>query len=503
MACKRKADEGAGLNQLPMATVSLKDVTLSDGTDLVSTVHLYWTGSDVDGFVKGFHILVNDSLVSGLVTRTDSTFRFSLTSGSERENLSFKIIAIDDKNAQSPPAEIILPIHNSRPVATFTLDRVPKSDTVLGVLVLPFSATDSDGPETLDSIFLRVNGGPWYGLPPTATQVGIVPQNPRATGQQAASIYLNGDAGSLQRRALQGLVVDGANVFELKATDKASATSLIAIIKGGDSLSRSITVRGLHSDLLVINAHTFIRPNPVNPPTPEQVYYPVLSQVYPGYDLLDIIANGGRNQPLLFAPTLTLLMNQYTKVFMFTDAVKANNLVAPTEYLFETAAPVLQNYVAKTGNHLLFTSNFPGTTARLTPTSSPNLFQFLPIDSLIFASNRTFMARGSLVKARQPDYPDLFTTDSAQNGISETGIITFYPGSTCDTLYTGPITLRGAAPQFPFSKAIAGRYPKGAIQPNLIFFTYELHKLAGNRRNTDPSPEYLELFRDILTRDFN
>lgn len=508
-ACTHKADENAGLNQKPLATVSVKDVTLADSSNLVSTVHVYWTGSDVDGFIKGFKIALDSGAYQPVSLKTDSLFRFTLSAGNTQQNIVFKVVAIDNLGVESAPARLILPVRNTPPVALFNASFMPRLDTALGVLSIPFIASDPDGDETLDSVFLRVNGGPWYAMAPKTASVTLIAQNPRQNGAQPARVYsapkLNADI-TLQQRPLQGFVVGGANLFELKARDLAEAESPIAQILLADGTPRSFYVRAITSDLLVLDAHSGTAA-----PTPESIYYPTLSRVYPqGWDRIDLLYGTGKNQQLLFTATMQTLFNEYSKIFWYSDAARVFpggslriNRIDTASMLVETISPLLANYIARPGKHVLFSAEFPDGTNRLSNTSP--IYGFLPIDSIAYASSKWRLGRGLVVGAQQAGYPNLRTLTRNQLGNVKDGVDVFFPGPQTDSLYTAPVNYTGtpSPPTWPTSRAVGGRYPKGSSSPSLVFFTTDLHTLAGDTTAAQTKPEFTQFFQNVLTRDFN
>jgi hypothetical protein len=177
--------------------------------------------------------------------------------------------------------------------------------------------------------------------------------------------------------------------------------------------------------------------------------------------------------------------------------------VDTTLLLSETFAPVFANYIRTAGNHLLFSSSFPVAAMRL-PSTSP-IFGLLPIDSITYASNAVRLGRGVEVVSRDPNYGNLHTLTRYQNGVVLFGVNTFFPNAQTDSLYNAPITYSSATPTFPTSRAVGGRFPKGAAKPSLIFFTMDLHILGGdisNPPNAAP-PELTDFLTKVLTRDFN
>jgi|GEM_PF-329187 len=504
-SCKPGVEGTANLNQAPVAALNVKEITLSDSTHLVSKVHLYWTASDADGFIKGFRLSVDNAAYSGVLSKTDSLFSFNLKNGTLTQNISVRVVAIDNLGSESAPAELVLPIRNSLPVVTFNNAFLPRLDTALAVLSLPFIASDPDGNNTLDSVFLRVNGGPWYGLASNTSSVFVVLSKPRELGTQPAFIYASArlNATPLLRSALlPGIQVGGPNTFEIMARDLAGAQSPIAqVLVAGTP--KPFYFKVITSDFLVLDAH----PGTALP-TPESTYNPVLAAAYPqGYDKIDLTVAGGKNQQKQALATFPLLLNQYKKVFWYSDKSRlisfngANislNRIDSTLLLIESMAPIFAGYITQPDRHLLVSVDFPEGTNRL-PLTSP-VYGFLPVDSILYNSSRARLGRGVLINSNQTRYPTLRSLTRNQNGITLDGVESFYPNAQCDTIYTAPLTFTSPEPSG--SRAVGGRFPKGAAKPSLIFFSLELDKLAGDTTRAQSKPEFTEFMRNVLTRDF-
>lgn len=489
-ACSRKDDPNAGLNQKPLAKVNVKDVTLADPTNLISTVRLFWTGSDADGFVRGFRLSVNGGPYTSLINRTDSLFRFTLTAGDTIQTIVFRVVAVDNLNSESEPAEIRLPVRNSPPRVSF--NALPKTDTLLGVITLPFLATDPDGDETLDSAFIRLNGGAWYALPKTAAAVYLLAADPRTAGVQNARVFYSNTLSSqriLLPAQLPGLEVGGANTFEMRVTDLSRTSSPVAQVLDGGRV-RAFFLRRITSDLLLLDAH-----NTRGEFAPEGKYFPTLNRVYPaGFDYIDLTANGGQNQPPVFVNTMGLLTEQYPKVFWYSDEARLTNTVDNTQLLIETASPFLAAHLSA-GRKLLVSAKFPDAGARVLFPSTP-LSGWLPIDSLQSQAGR-INNRSLIVSLDTARYPNLRSLSAGQGGVIQQGVDTFFPSAQADSLYAGPLVWTGGTQNPRPSRAIGGKAPRGSAKPSLIFFTVDLDRQSGDEAAFD------RFFNNVLNRDFN
>ena len=259
MAC----EEGQLLDNLPPDTrIFLKEINLSGDERLNSVVRLHWSGEDQDGYVKGYELSFDQTSWS-FVTTQDSTFRFDILPGSDTTDIDFYVRAIDDKDLADPsPAYLRIPIKNAPPVARLdTLKSVP--DTVNSIFSLLWTVSDLDGPETLDSTYIRINDGPWYRLEPRITFATFVPEAPMIAGGQAARVYAEA-SGQLLPFAISGLRVGADNRIYLRVRDIAGTFSAT------DS-SDLFFVRRQGGDLLVVDAHTST--------DADEVYFPILSSV--------------------------------------------------------------------------------------------------------------------------------------------------------------------------------------------------------------------------------
>lgn len=479
---KEKEDQVANL--APETTVSVKDVTLADEATLTTTVHLYWSGSDQDGYVRSYQISLDGQNWSNGLSKTDSLFRFSFPAATDTSTIHFYVRSIDDKNLADPtPAIIKLPLRNSPPTAAWDADLLPFADTLYTVTSLSFRVADPDGSETLDSIFVRLNDEQtWFAIPKNSNIISFVPESPGTPGVQQALVYLNGSSSALPRK-ISGLKLNDWNTFQLKGRDIAQAESNIATIRTtSPDAERSFYIKAKTADLLVLAS------NQTTSPDPDVVYAQAFQDLGIQYDRIDFVAGRGKNQPRLFDNTMSLLMGLYPKVFWYMDLKKnASSFRADSSaILVETVAPLLNEYL-NSGGKLLLTSPFPTSFTEQLTTSSP-VFGLLPVDSIPYKSG-TYRMRG-LVQPKQAGYPDLSIT-----GII-TGASAIYPSASADTLYVVPNTTSTTDSVRTKVVAVRGRNNQ-TQQVNLIFFSMEMQKFLG-----DPVAAR-NLFDKIFNQDFN
>ncbi len=124
-------------------------VFVSGDLDTVShTVHLYWSGTDVDGTVKGFQWRFFNTqrpadTTWAYTTRKDSLFVVWDTTGYERP--TFQVRSIDDANAVDPtPATQAFQFSNKAPTVQLTVKPV-FADSTFASTTITWQAADIDG----------------------------------------------------------------------------------------------------------------------------------------------------------------------------------------------------------------------------------------------------------------------------------------------------------------------------------------------------------------------
>ncbi len=464
-------EEGQLLENLaPETRIFLEEINLTGTDRLNSVVNLYWSGEDQDGYVKGYELSFDQANWT-FVTQQDSIFRFDITLGSDTTDIDFYVRAIDDQDLADPtPAFLRIPIKNAPPVAVLdTLKSIP--DTVNSVFSALWTVSDLDGNETLDSTFLRLNDGPWYAIETRITFATFVPENPMTTGEQAARVYAEA-SGQLLNTTIQGLRVGEDNQFFIRTRDIAGTFSEV------DS-SSTFFVKRQSGDLLVVDSHTSNDPN--------DVYVPILENVYPDFDYIDL----QNNQPLFWEPAFGLYLGLYDKVFWYADGTEVANL--GLQLLMEVGANQLQLYLNQ-GGKLFTTAQFPNSfTNDPTTANSSAVFSFSPMDSL---PTEFGQARISIGNQIIPIGDLAGNTDTLEASRFITGADPFYPKNPVNALYTGELILSNGAP-WPGPPTVCSRsvYTNGLT--NQVFFSIELHKLNGR-------PDDLQNFIDwVLNTEFN
>lgn len=446
-------------NQPPDTRLSIDTIRLSGENRLQSTVTLNWSGTDQDGFVKGYEFRFGEQDWQ-FTEATDSTFRFLVKEGSQFRDIRFEVRAIDNKDKRDPtPAALTIPVKNTPPKAAFQ-EGTPAVDTAFTVLSLSWEIGDPDGDESLDSAFIRANEGAWVPVSRFTEIVTLVPQSPRSPGETSATL-LEGLEASNDIGTLPGVNLGGANTFYLKATDIAGATSNI------DTLG-PIHIRPQQSDLLVLAASTGSFPDP------REVYRPILDEVYGTYDYIDLFANEQQYLPQFWSAAFAKRLNLYDKVFMFAD----DNTI-DQELLLESASSALQQYLNQEG-HLFIAGKFPNDLR-----GSSSIFSYSPMRSIPDREEQQRLPRDSAIRP-VAGADDAYQPLKASSFII--GVDAFTVKATGASLYTADLAGETAA-----NTVIATSTSDGE-NINQVFSAVPLHKL-------NQQPANLQDFFDVVLNE--
>jgi hypothetical protein len=182
--------------------------TLRDAlqTVLASTQTMNWWGEDSDGDIIGYYYKWKHELDWTYTTNESKTFIVPIRTAFDI--FGFAVKAMDSDSLVDPtPAEIILPVRNTRPEISFRFQSNPVvnnpnlPERTFPTRTFLWSVADDDGLETVDSIFYALDDTlSWIALP--ASEKGIT-------------------LSELTEPAL----TPGTHVFYLKAKDIAGAES--------------------------------------------------------------------------------------------------------------------------------------------------------------------------------------------------------------------------------------------------------------------------------------
>lgn len=444
-------DTGSPLDNLPPDTkLFVEQIDLTGENRLNSVVRMRWSGEDQDGYVKGYELSF-DEIDWNFVQTTDSTFRFDIPAGSDTTDINFYVRAIDDDDIADPsPAYLQVPIRNTPPIVKFdSLTNIP--DTVLSVWSVLWRAEDLDGNETLDSLFIRLNDGPWYPLDRFTTFATMIPESPKQAGSQNAGLYLSSEA-NFQDDPLEGLIVGGDNRMYLQARDISGSLSEV------DS-SASFFVKAQTADLLVVDAH--------GDASADAAYLGYFALEGIDYDYYPIT----EQLPPFWDPTVGFFLNLYDKVFWYSDGEQLSGL--GERIAMEVGSVQIQEYLNQ-GGKILFTAKFPNPFPNADNPNQSTVFGFSPMDSLSTSSGQARLAKDSLALP-QGDFASRFPT--LVSGTFITGADPFYSKDPSNDIYRGQISKVNG---WIGPSTIASRTVFTNGKTNQVFFSIELHKLNGD-----------------------
>lgn len=460
-SCKK----GARLaNQPPETQIYLESINLTGEDRINSVVDLHWYGTDEDGYVTGYEISF-DQQTWVYLEQLDSTFNFSITPGSDTVDINFYVRAVDDQGIVDPtPAYLKIPLKNTPPEVQFD-DALMPPDSVQSVVSLSWTAFDLDGTETIDSVFVRANNGPWYYINPIRSFMSIIPTNTGATGVIDGTVYFG--TNDPQPLTMDGLIVNDTNRFYVKVKDIAGSES------PADS-SDAIFIKQQTSDLLVIGAHNT---------GPEAFYFGVLDNVYPSYDFWDFTLGSGAYQPKFWNPTFTLVLSLYDKIIMYTDDnTYVNQQTGLNQLVLSSAATSISDFIAN-GGKALISSKFP---SNIDPNSA--LFEVMPMDSISSSSGQAFIGLDSLFVSQVPEYDDL------QPSSFILSMDPFYPTADAEVIFRANLETSGG---WTGPDIVGARRKNVQNQVTQVFFSIELHKANGLPTNME------NFFDQVLNSDFN
>ena len=436
-------------NAAPDTQISISSINLSGENRLNSTVGLSWFGTDIDGFVSGYHIKINNGDWVETTTQ-DSVFLFSIDPNQDSTDVDFYVRSIDDEGlVDESPAYLRVPLKNSPPEVKFDAESLP-IDTSNLVVTFRYTANDPDGNSTLKKAYLRANEGTWTEIDLNQKLISVIPANTETLGEGNANVYYGlSNSSSVQ---LDGFVNDGNNIFQLKVTDIANSESIV------DSTA-VIYIKPQTSDLLVVGGHNA---------SVDAKYRALVLDNYVNADFVNFAGNGGLNQPRFWDPSFKLLAQSYDKVFFHTDESNFSNpLTGADGKLLDFAAPIIQSLIDDDKKVLV-------STAFATGADLSSIGGVLAIDSFTKAKGQAFFKNDSLATSNIAGFPDLQPTSFLL------ATDPFYQALEAEVLYTAQLTPSGGW-YGPRTVAIQRKNINGNI--SLVLFTIELHKLDKLKSN--------------------
>ncbi len=451
-------------NLAPDTFISINEINLSGDNRLNSIVQLRWFGSDQDGYVQEFELSIDGGTEWARTKSQDSLFTFSIETGSDKVDIEFLVRSIDNEGLVDPtPAELTVPIKNTAPEVLFKSDLMPQ-DTVFSVATISWEATDFDGNETIDQIFVKVNEGYWYPIDRKVSTISFVANDPFSTGEQSALVYT--DVTAPLSEPITGLRLEDTNRVYVRVVDIAGSESSI-------DTSEIFFLKNQKTDILVIAAN----------PDGDAFYRANMDAVTTAYDYIDFYSNGGENHPKFWNITFNLMIQLYDILVIYTEnSLFEDAQTKQDRLLLESAAPSLQSFFDTNGK-LLCSAIFPNNFSE-----ESSLFQTLPMDGLSKASGGTaILGFDSLVN------PQFGTYDTLQPSEFLTGLDPFFPTADAEPMYKADLEI--VAPWTGPDVIAARRRPDGKVKQ--VFFSVEMHKLNGR------PTAMRNLFDDIINTDFN
>jgi len=462
-------EEGSPLANNPPDTRIFVDAINLDSTNRLNTVvRLHWLGTDRDGYVEGYEISINDREWA-YTTATDSVFRFELGATNDPNgvidstaDILFQVRAIDNLGARDEsPDMLLVPIKNTKPTARFD-SVLTLPDTVSIVGSVSWNVSDIDGEETLDSVYVRINDGPWRTFVPTVDFLTFQPVDATLPGSQSAELFTGSEA-TRQAEPLPGLVVDGENYLYLRTRDISGSFSEV------DTLG-PFYLQGRSSDFLVVAEH--------GDEAAIDRYRELLDATLDSYDWYDL----QNRLPNFWEPTFSLFLRSYDRVFWFSDGVP--NEEEGEQLLLSVAGPTLQNHL-NDGGKLLITTSFPGEYNTPDIVNSSLIFDYSPLDSLSSSSGQARVPTGSKISP-------LGEWVGKVDTLIASGFITsadpFYTSGLNVNLMEAEIT---AINDWQGPSVVAARTRFNNGRTNQVFFSLELYRLDGN-------PAALESLFDVI-----
>lgn len=489
--------ENPSANRAPIVRLATEKINLPDSVRLFTRIHLYWSGQDADGYVKGFRtawsVNLQDALnrlkTAPLQTRSDSVFLFNFAGSSDTSTVWFAVEAEDDKGSISSPSILKIPLINSAPQISFLSDGLPQADSIWSVISLPYAFSDPDGADNIDSVYLKINEGAWTSIPKNISFISLVPEDASGSGETNALVYAGENLATLSKQPapvsgirVPGLRLDGENRFYLQVKDLANS-------RKKDS-TRSYFIRKKTGDLLLLDA--------LKTSGRDSLYTGILNGIST-YDKLDLNfpeipgTRVGANQPKFWNASFYLLCSLYKKVFWYSDILPTNQPPGADtiRILLTPAAASLNQYVRFNGK-LLVSASFPDGKNQLPVDNAA--FSLLPVSSFYPRTDTIRIKPNGLVLPRQAGWDSL---KILQTGSVITGVDVFYPSPGADTLFVLPRASLGGYPGTnPLCIAARTRNP-AANRSNMIFFGMELFYLSANRQALQ------QTFSKILNEEFN
>lgn len=441
----RKGDFKA--NRAPETQISISAINLSGDNRLNSEVRLSWFGTDLDGFVEGFEISL-DQQNWDYTTAQDSTFIFPLGVGQDTADIDFYVRAIDNEGLVDPsPAYLKVPLKNTIPQAEFDNDRGP-GDSVFMVSTFYWTASDPDGNETLEKVFVKFNNGTWTEISKSQNLISFLVDTSVASGAATAQVYY-GRKTTPESFTIDGLEVNGDNYLYVKSVDIAGAESEVDT---ADVFYLKNKTAGVNT--LWINGHVSL--------VADQ-YRNILNNAGVVYDFLDYGSNMGASQPIYWDPTFRITVSIYDKVFINAPSSKFPNTVTGEN-------TTLLNYIGRSMEAFHTAGGKSFTTCALEARSADleNVAGPFPIENTENSNGFTRVSNDSLVYSvsSNPIYPNIQPTNI------QLGIVPIIRSADSEPFYRAQLSKFGG---WTGDNLVATVRRDGSNKISQAFFAIELH----------------------------
>ena len=504
-ACREEDDKLE--NQPPETQFSVDSINVNDANRLTTIVRMSWYGKDPDGYVKGFEIST-DQVNWTFTTSQDSTFQFSIppeldSSGQEiptnKADINLYARSIDNEGIKDPsPAFLKIPIQNTPPEIQFS-DNLVIPDSTFLVATTEWLATDLDGNETIDGVFISINGKGWHPISRAQRIFSLVPQDFTAADTTDALIYI-GSRTNPEPQTIPGIVLNDTNRIYIKAIDQSGAESKI-------DTSEAFFMKTKNNEVLVVGGI----------PAADAPYRAILRSptVNLQYDFLNMTASNGLYQPAIWDITFRLQLSFYDKLFFYSDQTTfVNNYTNLQLLLLEFAAASLAEYANAGGKYMISTSFnwntnidiFRGVLpiqevsdrnyglARLYRDSlvakfKDSTYETMTIDTII-GQDTTF--KDTTVRIIDNEFPVLGTSSFALQNV---GVFNIDSNDT-EVLYEARLSEGSNTNEWPDTKIVgSARRLNGRI--NQVFFTIQVFQLNADQGKLE------SLFDKIFNEEFN
>ncbi len=455
-------DKGEPLpNNLPDTSIFLDKIELTGEDRLTSVVAVFWSGTDNDGYIKGFEISFDQQNWS-FTSEYDTIFRFVLDGGTDTADIDLYVRAIDNMDfVDETPAYLRIPIKNTPPDIDF-LDDFQPVDSTNTVFSLIWNTTDLDGDETLDSTYVKFNDGPWVALGRNANAIRVVPEDPTASGPINAVVFscftseptYTVNFEEQESGQFPGLVLEGMNTVYVKVRDKAGAES-------DPDTSSIFFLKRKTTDFLMMESHTL--GNSVR-----QVYIDAFNSQGRQFDFINLLENDAAEDIRYWNFNFLLLLELYDRSFWYGSQETFNSGVP----LLEIGMFPVVGYLNEGGKILISTY----ITGDLENTSA--LFNLTPMDSIEERSgtNQARYFTGDIAWADSSnqdisDYPSLVCSSTILN------VGPFYINPQASKFYIAPATPTG---NWDGPDNVGAYFSNLDGNPNFFFFSIELHLFNGD-----------------------